>query len=500
MQTRSDQAQAYRFVTRRIVSALLSGEPETAERPMRRFGMAVFGSIMLATIVFAVSGVLGFFIQSGVKLEANSIVIEKETGANFVYVDGVLYPVANFASARLVVRSDAPQIVRAPTKSLREYPRGPALGIPAAPDPLPDAKALTDGPWSVCSLPAESRSSTLETHVVIGNLRANGTMLGKDAGLLLEQTTTERVNRFLVVNGRRSPIDQLALTALSLRTVRGTPVTDSLIAAIPPGPVIAQPTIPDAGQPGPAVGGIPGLVGQVYESAGQSYVLLGDGLSPIGDVMRRVLLASGGEPEGVSATDANEALSPRKEPFDAGFPQVVPTMQFADAPAEQVCAVSRDPGNPDNDDMTVRAYQRAPDTSRLPAAPGAKQNGPDGVRLADAVDMVPGTAALVRVQPSPGDRTLVTTTYLVTDQGLKYAFQTEAVDKIGEIQVWLGYGGIVPVPVPQPLLSLLAPGPVLDPFVASSSMYGGGPGLNSPAPTPDQPVPAGPADPAAPGG
>ena len=52
--------QAYRFVTRRIVSALLSGEPETTERPMRRFGLAVFGSAMVAAIVFAGVGVVGF--------------------------------------------------------------------------------------------------------------------------------------------------------------------------------------------------------------------------------------------------------------------------------------------------------------------------------------------------------------------------------------------------------------------------------------------------------
>jgi type VII secretion protein EccB len=490
MQTRSDQAQAYRFVTRRIVSALLSGEPETAERPMRRFGMAVFGSIMLATIVFAVSGVIGFLFPSGVKLEENSIVIEKETGANFVYVNNLLYPVANFASARLILQSDAPPIVRVATKALRDYPRGRALGIPAAPNPLPDVKSLTNGPWSVCSLPEDEQSSSLESHLVIGNLRPGGTRLTKDAGLLVEQTATEGVTRFLVVNGRRSPINDLALTALSLRTVRSTPVTDAVIAAIPPGPAIVAPTIPGAGQPGPAVAGRPGTIGQVYESAGQSYVLLGDGLSPIGDVMRRVLLASGGEPEGVSANDANEALS-RTEQFDAGFPQVVPTMLFPDAPAQQVCAVTGDPEDPGNDDMTVRAYAEAPDTSRLPPAPGAQQNGPDGVRLADVVEMVPGTAALVRVQPAPGDRTLVTTTYLVTDQGLKYAFQTERTDQIGNIQVWLGYGGVPPVPVPQPLLSLLAPGPVLDPVVARSSMYGGGAGLNSATPSPPAAAPGG---------
>jgi hypothetical protein len=45
--------------------------------------------------------------------------------------------------------------------------------------------------------------------------------------------------------------------------------------------------------------------------------------------------------------------------------------------------------------------------------------------------------------------------------------------------------------VPQPLLSLLAPGPVLDPVVARSSMYGGGAGLNSATPSPPAAAPGG---------
>ncbi|TML24664.1 MAG: type VII secretion protein EccB, partial [Actinobacteria bacterium] len=53
MQTRREQVRAYRFVTRRVVSALLSGEPETTDLPMRRLSIAIFGSAMLAIIVFA---------------------------------------------------------------------------------------------------------------------------------------------------------------------------------------------------------------------------------------------------------------------------------------------------------------------------------------------------------------------------------------------------------------------------------------------------------------
>src|SRR5262245_16043321 len=108
MRTRTEQVQAYRFVTRRIVSALLSGEPETTERPMRRFGMAIFGSSMVAAIVFAGVGVYGFINPAGGALEDKSIVIERETGARYVFVNGKLHPVLNYASARLIVNEENP--------------------------------------------------------------------------------------------------------------------------------------------------------------------------------------------------------------------------------------------------------------------------------------------------------------------------------------------------------------------------------------------------------
>jgi len=54
VQTRREQVRAYRFVNRRMVSALLTGDPENQDLPMRRLGMAIFGSAMLAVIIFAV--------------------------------------------------------------------------------------------------------------------------------------------------------------------------------------------------------------------------------------------------------------------------------------------------------------------------------------------------------------------------------------------------------------------------------------------------------------
>src|SRR6266536_2748774 len=101
MQTRREQVRAYRFVTRRIISALLAGEPETNDLPMRRLGGALLASLMVGGIVFAIVGVYGLLNPGGGQLDGNALVIERETGARYVYLDDTLYPVLNYSSAWL---------------------------------------------------------------------------------------------------------------------------------------------------------------------------------------------------------------------------------------------------------------------------------------------------------------------------------------------------------------------------------------------------------------
>src|SRR4029079_6431268 len=112
MRTRRERAQPPRFTTRRIVSAMLTGEPETNELPMRRLGQALLSSAMMCALVLAAVGVIGLIRGTGEKLQPNSLVVERETGARFVFLPddpqnenspATLYPVANYASARLVL-------------------------------------------------------------------------------------------------------------------------------------------------------------------------------------------------------------------------------------------------------------------------------------------------------------------------------------------------------------------------------------------------------------
>jgi hypothetical protein len=59
MPDRKNLLQAHRLMTRRASLALLCGEPDSPNQPLRRMNTATITSIMAGVIVAAVFGVLG---------------------------------------------------------------------------------------------------------------------------------------------------------------------------------------------------------------------------------------------------------------------------------------------------------------------------------------------------------------------------------------------------------------------------------------------------------
>ena len=101
---RRDQVDAQKYVNRRLTNALLTSDANAQESPLR--------SVSRATIVSAVVGalvVLGFlaygFVSRGGNTdwqEEGAVVVARESGTRFVYLSGLLHPVANLTSARLI--------------------------------------------------------------------------------------------------------------------------------------------------------------------------------------------------------------------------------------------------------------------------------------------------------------------------------------------------------------------------------------------------------------
>ena len=129
---------------------------------------------MVTVIVGAVFGVYGLLTKVGTNdwKADGAVVVEKETGATFVYLSGVLHPTLNYTSALLAADRPGRPAVRVSSTSLAGVPRGITVGIPNAPTSLPPASKAIGMPWTVCSGAGTSTSGRTATTVTLAVGRA----------------------------------------------------------------------------------------------------------------------------------------------------------------------------------------------------------------------------------------------------------------------------------------------------------------------------------------
>ncbi|MEV1146864.1 type VII secretion protein EccB [Micromonospora sp. NPDC049799] len=483
MRTRRDQVQAYRFVTRRIVSALLSGDPETSNLPMRRLGMAVFGSAIAAAVVLGVVGAYGQLTGNTAPLEENTLVIERETGATYVFVEGRLHPTVNYASARLILNVADPEVRTMSQASIRDRPRGRTVGIVGAPDALPDRKSLTGLPWSVCDVPDPADPRRSRTRVVIDRPLPGGRPLGDRA--VLVQVDGERHlltgdSRLRVVGG------DATLAALKMAGAPVLGLGQQLLNAVPAGPALREPRVPDDGEPSEVrVGAGEARIGQVFRAAGQHYVLTRDGLVSVGEVSALLLLRDGGTVGDITPEQAGQVLADERVE-EPGLPQALPALHPVDPGATALCATYRAGADGGPPTTTLEVFDRAPAelTSDASGPVPVRQSARDGVRTVEAVLLPGGKGVLAQAAPGAGGSGVAapgTTVYLIGADGIRHPLGPGALTA-------LGYEGVTPLAVPASLLALVPTGPTLSRDEALAHFEPGGaapePGTTTPTPSP----------------
>ncbi|WP_242909075.1 type VII secretion protein EccB [Actinomadura terrae] len=460
MQTRKDLLQAHRLMSQRASLALVSGEPDNPELPLRRMNISAFSGIMIGILLMAAFGIFGVIRPGGATgLEkAGMLLVEKETGARYVWCEsGKLCPVANYVSARLVAGTDAKSRRTVSTNSLTKYERGPAIGIPGAPNTLPDAKKLTQAPWAVCVRASESTSFGRQSLVTLtAGRKVGGTALRPDQAVVVKADG----QNWLLWRNTRMRMPPYALTTLG---ASATPIAGKWLNSVTQGPDFAAPQIQGLGRPVAGPLG-PARVGQIFgvdtaSGSSSSFVLLADGLAPISALQRDLLVADpqtrqayGNQPVRPLPVDAGRvnstrqsARSVRDQHLEGKAPSIVAYRETS-----PLCAVYADPSG--NSDATLTL------DGNLPAPPAAAQ--PNG---ADQLAFPPGSAALAGRVPSPGKANEVSTYYLVAE-GKRFPI------KDNETAEKLGYS----LPgdaskVPAGVLDLIAQGPVLDPAAVSTT-------------------------------
>ncbi len=446
MTSTRDRLQAHRFGAGRVRAALLSGDAESTERPLGRLGAATYAGILVTIALVAVAGLLGVLRpgNSTAWQQPGAFIVETETGARYVVLDGVLRPVLNYASARLLLGEQL-HVVSVSGRSLQPAPRGGPVGIPGAPDALPDAADIVGPSWAVCGVGTAAGGETLRTAILPGVVAA-GAAQPAGRGLLL-RTPAGRTH--LLVDGRAFEIGAPWLEALGYAQANAVPVGDDLVAALPAGRAIEPMSLPGVGEPGPPLPGAldPVPVGTVFaDRANEHYVMTAAGLSALTPLQADLLLADPALSAAYAGGDASAMPISQAQVMDATLVPAPDVGVGVPAPATAPPLVPVPPG----EGQLCVSYPSGAVTLG-PAAPLASTG---------TVQLATGAGALVAALPDPNSQTAGGTTFLVTDTGTRYP-----VAGPGALQQ-LGLAGVPVTQIPSTVIGLLPEGPLLDPAAA----------------------------------
>jgi type VII secretion protein EccB len=439
VQNRKDLYQAHQLMTQRASLALICGEPDSPNQPLRRMNTAAICGIMAGVIAAAVFGVLGLLVPGPVSglTHPGTLVVDEDTATPYVPCEGTrLCPALNYASALLALDSTSVSKVDVHQGSLSRYSIGPAIGIAGLPQDLPTSADLVRGPWSVC---AANGTSTL-----VGGQAAGGTTLGLSRAVL---ATTAQGGDWVLWNGERLPIAGQVMQDL----FGSGPVTvpSGWLDALPEGPRFAAPAISDEGAAITGPGGQPAQVGQVFtqSSPPRDFVLEANGkLATISPVLAHLFELTPGAPAATPITPSMAAadLSGASAVPGGGLPATLPAIVTASA--SPLCVTY------------TAGLGRSLTTGGTVPAGSAATSGAAGV---DGVWLPPGHGALVGAAPSVQQPSAVTTWFLVTGAE-RFALPSRSVAAV------LGYdlqtSGTV---LPASVLDLLPEGPALDPAAAT---------------------------------
>ena len=271
--------------------------------PGRRQTLALVASVS-AALVICLGALLYSFISPSGQINESPIIADRDSGALYVRVGDRLYPALNLASARLITgRPDNPHLVRG--SQIAGLPRGPLVGIPGAPSNFA-TKTPPASSWLVCDTVGTSTGfgapSGVTVTVIDGTPDLSGhrqVLNGSDAVVL-----SYGGDAWVIRQGRRSRIDAtnrsvllpLGLTPEEVGMAK--PMSSALFDALPVGPELTVPDIPNAGAAA-TFPGAPGPVGTVLVtpqiSGPQQYSLvLADGVQTLPPLVAQILQNAGG--------------------------------------------------------------------------------------------------------------------------------------------------------------------------------------------------------------
>jgi type VII secretion protein EccB len=509
--TTKSQVQAYRFVLRRMQSALVRKDAVMLHDPMRSHTRATVVGVCIAAV-----GVVGFLIWGLLSPkpkppDQDSIIISKQSGQVYVLISNPrqLIPTFNLASARLLLVARQQQAQQAQgggqpvtpiglssgqapasattvdEKDLKDIPRGRLTGLQNGPDLLPGGDQRIEPYWAVCdaylinpTLPRPASENRVETTVLAG-VRDLGPELPETQSLLVQADDnivylmyrTPTSANIKTANAVRAKVDMnnpAVRAALKLDASDVRRITSGLLNAIRPAAELKPPPIVGRGEE-PNGFRVENLrVGAVFQvqRAGQEnqgyYVVQRDGIEPITQTTADLIRFDESLNDTVIDRVAPDAITnvPNQNVDlidDTESPAVQP--EVLNPVANPVACLGwqvTGEGNSADHRTAVYIGDRVPLPRKADGTlyESVRIGTPaaDGQRI-DRFFMPPGRAAVVRGSNSREDFG-IGPIYLISDRGVKYG-----VPDSGTADV-LGLSGQVPAYLP--ITSLLPDGASLN--------------------------------------
>ncbi|WP_129837678.1 type VII secretion protein EccB [Streptomyces sp. RFCAC02] len=461
MATTREQADAYAYENLRRSTGLLRGAEEAVLDPRRRLNRALAGGTAFAILLMAGFGIAGWLGGGrGPGLPSAGAVVVGTDGNSYVVSDGTVHPALNLSSALLVGGGELTKVRQA---TLDGAPRGLPVGIPGAPDALPEPDRLLDGAWTLCATPAETGGRPTET-VLYVSVPGVAPPAGEAGSTVLVRADDGGL--WLLTEGRRYAVTETVRGLLGLQGVRPVELPREVVATVPEGPEITVPRPSGAGEVPRVRLPFDAVVGDLAHSgaAGANpryYLVRPDGLVAISPLVYALLEATAGADHELDGTRA--ATAPRSgepAPGDEAWPDALPAAQ--EPGRDQPVCVSTPPGSRPGDApwaATVHLPDRMPEPAGLTPVRSA-----DGDRLGtlDAVWVPAGSGAVVLATASGGTGGTYT---LITDAGVAFPFTSaEAVQR-------LRYAPGDAPSMPRAFVDLLPAGPLLDPEAAAREQH-----------------------------
>ncbi|MFJ5710971.1 MULTISPECIES: type VII secretion protein EccB [unclassified Streptomyces] len=497
MASRRDELNAYTFAKRRLVAQFVqpnsTGSEEGAPRPLR----AVVPGAIVGVVILAGFGAWGMFKpvapKDWDKPGQNVIIADKSTTRYVVLKTGdktQLHPVLNMSSAKLLLDPDKDKIITVAESVLDsgKIPHGATLGIPYAPDRLPEkGEAGAAKRWAVCERPGEGGRAIQKAAFVLA-AREEAKTDGPErltGGQLLYVEGPDRTRYVVDAQGTAYPVekDELLLRQLVGQGRPAQRVSEAWLNTLHKGDTISFPVVP--GEPGAAaaVNGLApefGKVGMVLSATDgtrkQMYVVLQDRVAPVSDFTAKLLLNSrqlvelgqNGQAAGVSGgafLSPGDAFGADKK-WPTAAPVPVNEAGTGEGSRNTVCNVLR-AVDEDNGRTTLSTWAGKDFPATLPTG-------------SSSAYVTPGSGQLFR--QFKGSTTTSGFLFLVTDTGLRYAMQSNgdtATDDSGigssgseeekqarqaeaqQAQNRLGYKDVTPLPIPAEWSTFLPTGPRL---------------------------------------